>query len=188
MNYLSYLQDYELPFYKKKGKLPAAYNLARKEAFLAMGNFSAAFQRMTQEPRSKQKDLDYVYKLVSLNNELLASEASLGTFIKTHKTSPASKHFKIFLGGIQQNLSNAVELMEEKSLSQSVSTEEMETAIAHFKRIFFEVTKLQNGILDPNVEAKHPADFQETQLVLEQLRWLWQIATDLKKIVEKHQK
>jgi hypothetical protein len=34
------------------------YNLARKEAFLAISNLNAAFQRLTQDPKSKQKNFN----------------------------------------------------------------------------------------------------------------------------------
>jgi hypothetical protein len=53
----------------------------------------ASFQRMLQEPKSKQSKLAQVYKLTVLNHTLLSSAASLGTYIQSHKTSEASEAF-----------------------------------------------------------------------------------------------
>jgi hypothetical protein len=35
-----------------------SYSVARKEAFLAISNLNAAFQRLTQDPKSKQTDFN----------------------------------------------------------------------------------------------------------------------------------
>src|SRR5690606_18243158 len=72
-NYLNAISS----FYINKGKVSTSYKLARKEAFLSMGNLSAAFQRMTQEPKSKQKNLDKIFEIAVLNHSILSSLASL---------------------------------------------------------------------------------------------------------------
>src|SRR5690606_24112639 len=73
-----------IAFYNKKGKTSAIspkaledtraeYKVCRKQAFLAMSDLSAAFQRMTQEPKSKQKNLDKIYEITVLNHTFLSS-------------------------------------------------------------------------------------------------------------------
>src|SRR5690606_11910183 len=80
-------------FYEHKGKLPNSYKVARKEAFLASANLSAAFQRMAQEPRFKQSNLDKFFELVSLNHTFLSSLTSLGPFMRNQPTTEASIDF-----------------------------------------------------------------------------------------------
>jgi hypothetical protein len=46
------------------------YKLARKDVFLKSGNLSAAFERMTSEPKSKQKNVKEIHKFVVLNHIL----------------------------------------------------------------------------------------------------------------------
>lgn len=46
------------------------YKLARKDVFLKSGNLSAAFERMTSEPKSKQKGVKEIHKFVVLNHIL----------------------------------------------------------------------------------------------------------------------
>src|SRR5690606_24323647 len=52
-----YLEEI-IGYYNKKENISSEYKVARKKAFLEMSDLSAAFQRMTQEPKSKQKNLD----------------------------------------------------------------------------------------------------------------------------------
>jgi HAMP domain-containing protein len=49
-----YLQ--EIATFIIKGSISTSYRLARKNAFIEIGNLMASFQRMTQEPKSKQNN------------------------------------------------------------------------------------------------------------------------------------
>jgi hypothetical protein len=62
----------------------------RKEAFLAISNLNAAFQRLTQDPKSKQAEFQLIYEIVTLNQTMISAIASIGNFISSHKTTPAS--------------------------------------------------------------------------------------------------
>lgn len=99
-DFLSKITEY----YQQKGNIPTSYNIARKQAFLETSNLSSAFQRMAQEPESKQREPDKIYELVVLNHSFLASLASLSTYIKQHKTTEASEQFGIATKKIEQNL------------------------------------------------------------------------------------
>jgi uncharacterized membrane protein (TIGR01666 family) len=53
------------------------YKLARKDVFVKSGNLSAAFERMTSEPKSKQKNIKEVHKFVVLNHILTSYIATV---------------------------------------------------------------------------------------------------------------
>ncbi len=53
------------------------YKLARKDAFVKSANLSAAFERMTSEPKSKQKNIKEVHKFVVLNHILSSYIATM---------------------------------------------------------------------------------------------------------------
>lgn len=57
------------------------YKLARKEVFVQSGNLSAAFERMTSEPKSKQKKVKEVHKFVVLNHILSSYIATVAAEI-----------------------------------------------------------------------------------------------------------
>ncbi len=65
------------------------YKLARKDVYVKSANLSAAFERMTSEPKSKQKKIKEVHKFVVLNHILssyIATIASTITAKDLHKT------------------------------------------------------------------------------------------------------
>jgi uncharacterized membrane protein (TIGR01666 family) len=65
------------------------YKLARKDVFVKSANLSAAFERMTSEPKSKQRKIKEIHKFVVLNHILssyiatIASGVSEKSLLKT---------------------------------------------------------------------------------------------------------
>jgi uncharacterized membrane protein (TIGR01666 family) len=57
------------------------YKLARKDVFVKSANLSAAFERMTSEPKSKQRKIKEVHKFVVLNHILSSYIATIGSSI-----------------------------------------------------------------------------------------------------------
>jgi len=55
------------------------YKLARKDVYLKSGNLSAAFERMTSEPKSKQKNVKEIHKFVVLNHILSSYIATVAS-------------------------------------------------------------------------------------------------------------
>jgi uncharacterized membrane protein YccC len=53
------------------------YKLARKDVFVKSGNLSAAFERMTSEPKSKQRNVKEIHKFVVLNHILSSYVATV---------------------------------------------------------------------------------------------------------------
>jgi len=67
------------------------YKLARKDIYVKSANLSAMFERMTSEPKSKQKNVREIHKFVVLNHILSSYLANLGSGIaekNLHKTPP----------------------------------------------------------------------------------------------------
>lgn len=170
-------------FYNQKGEVTTAYKLARKQAFIEIGNLMTSFQRMTQEPKSKQKHMPQVYKLVELNHTLVSSSASLGTYIQTHQTSKASEAFNVVVETVLKNLDNAMEVLhtdDEKLLLNTVQKADLEVRFTELKNI--RAKELRDNAIDEN-------DFQlkmkEAQLVIEQLIWLTNLSESILKATRK---
>jgi len=67
------------------------YKLARKDIYVKSANLSAIFERMTSEPKSKQKKVKEIHKFVVLNHILSSYLANLSQSISDknlHKTQP----------------------------------------------------------------------------------------------------
>ncbi|MEG9326852.1 FUSC family membrane protein [Salinimicrobium catena] len=183
-----YLQEIE-EFYSQKGKLPATYKLARKEAFLAMGDLSAAFQRMAQEPKTGETDMEQVFQVVSLNQELLSSAASLGTFIRANPTTSVSGHFLNYMKAIRSNLESSVAVLQEKGPQGRNKDKEIEKAENYFREKYEELAELrrlekEQGMTGISEQLRE--QFQEVQIITHQLRWLLDLSENLRDLLEKN--
>jgi uncharacterized membrane protein (TIGR01666 family) len=157
-------------FYKNKGEVTISYRLARKNAFIEIGNLMTSFQRMSQEPKSKQIKMTQVYKLTELNHSLLSSIASLGTYIQSHKTTPLSEAFTIVAQKSIKNLEEAIGHLKNEDYVQqnSITNEELANRFTELKNIRERELKVGNPIDEEAFVLK----MQEAQLVIEQLIWL----------------
>ncbi|HSJ12406.1 MAG TPA: hypothetical protein VK916_06955, partial [Gillisia sp.] len=166
-------------FYQKKGKVSTSYKVSRKQAFLGLGNLSSAFQRMTQEPRSKQKNLEKIYEVVVLNHSFLSSLASLGTYIQNHSTTPASSQVMIYSSIIDKNLERALAFIKNRDVVSPPDPTRQKEAERYFDQKF---ERVQSGVPGNNIlERETVSSLQEAQLVYEQLKWLQEISTKLEK-------
>lgn len=164
-----YLAEISL-YYNQKGSVTTNYKLARKSAFIELGNLMASYQRMLQEPKSKQKQQQQVYKLAVLNHTLLSSLASLGTYIQSHKTY-GSEAFNVVVATVTRNLDHAIALLtmeiqaEEAQLSHN---EELATRFSELKSIRARELREQHVSDEEEFRLK----MEEAHLVIEQLVWL----------------
>lgn len=161
-------------YYEQKGQVPTSYKVARKTAFLETSNLNSAFQRMAQEPKSKQKHLDKIYELVELNHTFLSSLASLSTYIQNHPTTEASEMFKEATHKIDNYLSLVLKTLQKEvpeELAQLV-----QKALSENEQLKIDMTFL-------NPKDKHlERQYQEFHLVWEQLQWLYAISRNMLKI------
>ncbi|HSD14494.1 MAG TPA: FUSC family membrane protein [Flavobacterium sp.] len=177
----NYLSEITL-FYNRKGEVSTEYKLSRKEAFIEIGNLMASFQRMKQEPKSKQKNMTKVYKTVALNHTLLSSAASLGSYVQLHKTTEASEAFNIVCETVIRNLDLAIEILHGKREDSSLTSDEKE-------RLDLSFTELKNiraqELRSTSIDNQ---DFQlkmeEAQLVIDQLIWLINLSENLLKVIK----
>lgn len=174
----NYLKEISV-FYNKKGEVSTSYKLARKHAFIEIGNLMASFQRMAQEPKSKQKQLPQVYKLAVLNHTLLSSSASMGTYIQSHKTTSASEAFNVVVDTAIKNLDNAILLLKENNIGSPENTHKEELAMRFTELKNIRTKELKEG--NPIDEEAFQLKMQEAQLVIEQLIWLTNLTENIVK-------
>ncbi|WP_242670064.1 FUSC family membrane protein [Gramella sp. KN1008] len=183
---LEYLSEIDW-YYHKKDKLPVSYKLKRKKAFLEMGNLSGAFQRMTQEPKSRQKGLGLVYEVVELNQTFLSALASMGTYIRTHPTTRASLDFDIYTKAISLNLQNTVNILKGLNIRENQDTKISE-ASKSLRKKFDKLAQardeeIESGKTKIDKETRHR--LQEAHLITSQLEWLLDISEKLQLKVKK---
>lgn len=168
-------------YYEQKGKVTTTYKVSRKEAFVETSNLSSAFQRMAQEPVSKQKNLDKIYELVVLNHTFLSSLASFSTFIQNNPTTEASLKFKNFISEIDENLEQVLQALE-NSKSDQAPIDPQNNQFAKEQLPSFVPKNIE---LSSRVDIKLERELQEAHLVTEQLHWLFSLSGKMLRLVSK---
>ncbi len=87
---LNYLKQLERIFSGAAGSL-LEYKLVRKELYVSTANLSAAFQRMSSEPKSKQRNSTEIYEFMVLNHILSGNIAALSASLVNSNSGRYSK-------------------------------------------------------------------------------------------------
>lgn len=182
-NYLVATQE----LYQDPVKNKLSYNIARKEAFLAISNLNAAFQRLTQDPKSKQRQFQLIYEIVTLNQTMVSAIASIGSFIGNHTTTPASIEFNILIKKIASTLQMSFDSLEHSQLHKKVTEETAEDAQEKLLDKYQQLSNLRDeninqGHIELDTETLHA--LQEAYLIANHMAWLKSLSENLKKTTE----
>jgi uncharacterized membrane protein YccC len=72
------------------------YKLARKDVYVNSANLSATFERMTSEPKSKQRNINDLHKFVVLNHILASYSANIASaLIRSGQKAPHADMLKL---------------------------------------------------------------------------------------------
>lgn len=167
--------------YITKNKTLTNYKLSRKLAFIQMGNLHAAFQRMAQEPKSKQVKLNELYDIIILQHTFLSASAALGTYIQAHKTTEASEHFKAYLDGIVSKINNCEEILSGTFKGQKTCVE-IQEAQRHLSAIYKDLLhtreqEVASGQIQ--ISEKLRENLKEIKLIHDQLNHLFNLTEKL---------
>ncbi len=158
-------------FYQRKGKVSTNYKISRKEAFLETSNLSAVFQRMAQEPISKQKNLEKTYELVVLNHIFLSSLASLSTYIQNNNTTEASEIFKTSAQKIEENLELMLQALGDDKSKVAYHIPEDGSVATEASKMWQQKYEQHSNAADATKRNR-----QEAHLVTEQMQWLFSLS------------
>jgi uncharacterized membrane protein YccC len=177
--------------YHDKNENLLAYKIARKEVFLAISNLNASFQRITQDPKSKQIEFGLVYNLVTLNQTMVSAIASIGSFIINHKTTPPSKEFDLLIIKIANMLQTSCDQLEGETPIHYLDEETVQNAEDSLLKTFQVLSEnrdknIEKGNTDLNTETLH--NLQEAYLISNQLIWLKTLSANLKKATSNYKK
>lgn len=131
------------------------YKLARKEVYVTSANLSAAFERMTSEPKSKQKKSKDVHKFVVLNHILSSYLATIAPTASSAKMTakPHPDHIKLFkrsvavLNETDKKLGGkTVEFTADKAITAITPTTELSADEKLLKEQLGFINKITNDI------------------------------------------
>ncbi|CCH56692.1 Inner membrane protein yccS [Fibrisoma limi BUZ 3] len=141
------------------------YKLARKDVYVSSANLSAAFQRMTSEPRSKQWHQNEVNEFVVLNHILSANVATIASTLLTEQTLIGHSEELLRLvrraivaleeslrklgSSVEASLSDssAIELEHKDYLSKPTNDPLLKSQLEFIQRVSYDIGRLTDTIL-----------------------------------------
>jgi uncharacterized membrane protein YccC len=177
-------------FYHTKGEVSTTYKVIRKKAFLDIAEMNSAFQRLSQDPKSKQLELSTIYEITVFNNTFLSSLTSLGTYFRNNKTSTVPIEFDVFVERICSNIKTAISILEDTEISHKLAETSIEDAENSYEKTFNELSDKRDFEIAQGEEhsAKTGSQLKEILLVSEQLKWLYKLSENLIESVKKYKK
>ncbi|HYW34383.1 MAG TPA: FUSC family membrane protein [Balneolaceae bacterium] len=92
------------------------YRLARKQAYVDMANVTSSYNRIKDDPKSKQKNVESFYNLALLNYMMLSATTSLAIFLQRFPDESLSYNQLRVLGNkIIENLNHALQRLDQPS-------------------------------------------------------------------------
>jgi uncharacterized membrane protein YccC len=164
-------------YYHQKGETATSYNLSRKEAFLKVGNLNAAYQRLLQEPKSKQENSAIIYDVITISNTFLSSLSALSMYIKNNERGLAPEQFEIYVKHIITNLQQVIS----NNTAKHLNTDELKIAEKNYTNYYRDLSatrdlEIQEGI---PISDELKIALHETQLVFGQVKWLYNLSNSL---------
>lgn len=145
---MNYINAFKEQYADKKGS-ESNLQMSRQNAYIAVGNLMACYQRLIQEPKSKQKNKTELYYIALLNQSTVGAITSLSSFLEINqdKTQPNFDLLKIAI----QNIENTITNISNKNNG----------------------SKSTNVILSPTLDTNNPkTDSEDYQIIIKQLTWI----------------
>ncbi len=145
---INYINAFKEQYADKKGS-ESNLQMSRQNAYIAVGNLMACYQRLIQEPKSKQKNKTELYDIALLNQSTVGAITSLSSFLEINqdKTQPNFDLLKIAI----QNIENTITNISNKNNG----------------------SKSTNVILSPTLDTNNPkTDSEDYQIIIKQLTWI----------------
>ncbi|WP_419701859.1 FUSC family membrane protein [Mucilaginibacter sp. NFX135] len=139
------------------------YKLARKDVYVKSANLSAAFERMTSEPKSKQRKVKDVHKFVVLNHILSSYIANIASgLVKKESQLPHAEALKLVkksisvlnesnkkLQGepIEFNIGKTTTVNEAEKAELSAEDTLLKEQLGFINKISYDIAKITDNIL-----------------------------------------
>jgi uncharacterized membrane protein (TIGR01666 family) len=175
-----YFADVASSFVSKPVSL-TSYKLSRKQAFVALANLSDGFNRMMQEPRRKQKNLDLIYQFVVLNHMLTSHIATLSSYADTGGSKYRPGIFLPVIESIEQKMKHAkAVLVQTPDPAEPTANNEGLRALNEQVKALVDQRKseLDRGI----TESETRKQLSELKPVADQFNFIFKNASDIEKL------
>lgn len=157
-------------------------NVARKNSWVSLANLSDAFTRMLSEPKSKQKNMQYIHQFVVANHMLVSHIATLSYYTDGLTKEYITEDYLPLINASTRYLQQALQLVDkgiddkENTLQDNSGVRLMDQHINELLRQRQE--ELKQGVIE-SVLRKKLSDFKS---ITDQFYFIYKITTDIQKV------
>lgn len=160
------------------------YKLRRKDTYVALANLGDAFQRMLNEPKSKQQKGDFLHQLVVSNHMLASHIASLSAYKDEYAEEYASPDFQPLINLIINLLEQCDAILEKKPLPESID-KNSNAPMAIRQEVEGLITQRQHELRQGSLETENRYKVSELKTITDQFEIILRVAGDMKKVCGK---
>lgn len=166
---LTYLQDFQNDITSTK-RDSGVMKKQSKEAYIAIGNLMASYQRLIQEPKRKQKNKNEIFDIALLNQTLIGAITTLDIYLKTNNKSLHDSTMVLAqaITHIQNSMTHIQQLDQKKKKEHATAPH---AAIP--------------TTVDTTQQATSPAKDDTTQIAENQLTWINSLSYKIENAAQK---
>lgn len=160
------------------------YKLRRKEMYVALANLGDAFQRMLNEPKSKQQKGDFLHQLVVSNHMLASHIASLSVYRDEYADEYSTPDFQPLANLVINLLQQCQSILENKPVIE-LPDKKMNEPIAIRQEVENLITQRQHELRQGSLETENRYKVSELKTITDQFEIILRVAGDMKKVCRK---
>ncbi len=155
--------------------------LSRQRALVALGNLSAAFNRMLSEPKNQQYGAEDIHQFIVLNHVLTSYIASLSAYLKPDTITLSTTDFKKVIEDVDHYFKNAIDLLEGRSESYNLTHKESVKQLNREADILLKKRQeeLHQGLIERTETGKTLFNLKS---VVDQFNHIYRVALELNKV------
>jgi uncharacterized membrane protein (TIGR01666 family) len=157
----------------------------RRNSWVSMANLSDAFTRMLSEPKSKQRNIEYVHQFVVAAHMLNSHIATLSYYADPVQPEYTSADYQPLINASVQLLQQAQQLVNSTETKMNSAKPDINQIRLLDQRVNSLVRKRQEELRLGQMETKTRQTLSDFKSITDQFYFIYKIAGDLEKVCVK---
>jgi uncharacterized membrane protein YccC len=153
----------------------------RRNSWVSLANLSDAFTRMLSEPKSKQKNIEYIHQFVAATHMLASHTATLSYYADSLQPEYITNEYQPVINASVYALEQSRHVIEGTKNSNHIKPETAKVRLLD-ERINVMVKKRQEEIQSGQMETQTSKQLSDFKSITDQFYFIYKIAVDVEKI------
>ena len=156
--------------------------VARKESLVSLANLSDAFNRMLNEPKSKQKNIRFLHQFVVSNHMLVSHIATLSYYTDNLQAEFIMEDYQPLIKASVVNLTKAEEMVENDHVPEEETMGDNPQIRLLDQKINTLMQQRQAEIQEGQLETNTQKKLSHFKSITDQFYFIYKVSSDIRKI------